>query len=111
MPLNARRAIEDETNDKLISAASAWEIATKHRIGKLEEAGRLALDLPGIMGEQGFEGLPITVDDAMRAGMLPGHHRDSFDRMLIAQALARNLVLVSGEALFDRYGVRRLWQE
>lgn len=53
--------------------------------------------------------LTITVDDGVRAGMLQMHHRDPFDRMLIAQALARNLVVVSGEALFDRYGVHRLW--
>ena len=109
MPAKARRAIEDETNDKLISAASAWEIAIKYRAGKLEEAGRLVLDMPGVIEGQGFEELPITVDDGVRAGMLPGYHRDPFDRMLIAQALARNLVLVSGESLFDRYGVRRLW--
>ena len=104
-----RRAIEDPTNERFVSAASAWEIATKYRIGKLEDVGRLAQDLPGVMEGQGFEELPITVDDGVRAGMLPGYHRDPFDRMLIAQALARNLVLVSGEALFDRYGVRRLW--
>ena len=109
MPAKARRAIEDETNDKLISAASAWEIATKHRIGKLEGAGRLAIDLPSVISEQGFEDLPITLDDAMRSGLLPGHHRDPFDRMLIAQAIASNLVLVSNEVIFDRYGVRRLW--
>ena len=109
MPVTARRAIEDDSNDKLISAASAWEIATKYRTGKLSEAETIVFDLPGVIIGQGFEGLDITVDEAVRAGMLPGYHRDPFDRMLIAQALARNLVLVSGESLFDRYGVRRLW--
>ncbi len=105
----ARGAIEDPTNDKLISAATVWEIAIKYRSGKLEEASRLVLDMPGILERQGFEELPITVDDGVRAGMLPVHHRDPFDRMLIAQAMSRNLVLISGEKLFDRYGVRRLW--
>ena len=109
MPVTARRAIEDEANDKLISAASAWEIATKYRTGKLREAEPIVFDLPGAILGQGFEELSITVDDAVHAGMLPGHHRDPFDRMLIAQAIARNLVLVSNEAIFDRYGVRRLW--
>ena len=104
-----RRAIYDPANEKLISAASAWEIATKHRLGKLPEAETVVPDLPGTIADQGFSELPITVDDAMRAGQLAGHHNDPFDRMLIAQALARNIPLVSNEWVFDRYGVRRLW--
>ena len=109
MSLPAQRAIADESNDVLISAGTAWEIATKHRIGKLRDAEALALDITGAIRGQNFEELPITVEDAARAGALPGPHRDPFDRILIAQALARNLVLVSNESLFDRYGVRRLW--
>ena len=105
----ARRSIDDEENDVLVSAASAWEIATKHRLGKLPSAEALALDVAGEITGQGFQELAITVADAARAGALPGRHRDPFDRMLIAQALARNLVLISNEPLFDRYGVRRLW--
>ena len=106
---SVRRAIADEENDVLISAASAWEIATKHRLGKLPSAEVLALDIPGAIASQHFKELPITVDDAARAGALPGLHRDPFDRMLIAQALSRNLLLISIESIFDRYGVRRLW--
>ena len=109
MSLPARRAIADETNDVLISAVTAWEIATKHRIGKLPDAEALTLDITGAIAGQNFVELPITVEDATRAGALPGPHRDPFDRMLIAQALARNLVLISNESLFDRYGVHRLW--
>ncbi len=109
LPATARRAIGDESNDKLISAASAWEITTKHRLGKLPGAEEVADDVAGAIAGEGFEELPITVEDAARAGSLPGPHRDPFDRMLIAQALARNLVLISIEALFDRYSVRRLW--
>ena len=104
-----RLAIFDPANEKLVSAASAWEIATKHRLGKLPEADAIVLDLPGTIAGQGFEELPITVDDAVRSGQLPAHHNDPFDRMLIAQALARNIPLVSNERVFDRYGVRRLW--
>ena len=104
-----RLAIFDPANEKLVSAASAWEIATKHRLGKLPDADAIVLDLPGAIAGQGFRELPITVDDAVRAGQLPGHHNDPFDRMLIAQALARNIPLVSNERVFDRYGVRRLW--
>ena len=109
LPIVARRAIGDEANDKLVSAASAWEIVTKHRLGRLPGAGKLADDVTGAIAGEGFEELPITVEHAARAGALPGPHRDPFDRMLIAQTLARNLVLVSNETLFDRYGVRRLW--
>ena len=105
----AYRAIADEANEKLVSAASAWEIATKHRLGKLPGADALALDIPGAIAHQGFEELHITVDDATRAGALPGPLRDPFDRVLIAQAQARNLVLISTDRNFDHYGVHRLW--
>ena len=105
----ALQAIADDNNDVLLSAASAWEIATKYRLGKLPDAEALVLDITRAMAGQNFEELPVTVEHATRAGALPGPLRDPFDRMLIAQALARNLVLVSNETLFDRYGVRRLW--
>ncbi len=104
-----RRLINNGGNEVLVSAAVAWEITTKHRIGKLPEAQALANDVAGAIAEQGFDGLPITVEDAERAGSLPGPVNDPFDRMLIAQALSRDLILISNEALFDRYGVRRLW--
>lgn len=109
LSMTARRAITDDANEVLVSAASAWEVATKFRIGKLAEAAVLALDVSGRIADQGFEELSISVADGARAGALPGHHRDPFDRILIAQALARDIVLVSNEALFDRYAVRRLW--
>ena len=109
LPRSTYREIAYERNEKLVSAASVWEIAIKHRSGKLEEASHLILDMAGALDGQGFAELSITVDDGVRAGMLPVHHRDPFDRMLIAQAIGRNLVLVSNEAIFDRYGVRRLW--
>ena len=105
----ARQAIEDNGNDILVSAATAWEITTKHRLGKLPEAAALALDITGIIAEQSFKELPITVAEAARAGSLPGPLRDPFDRVLIAQALSRDLVLVSIESIFENYGVRRLW--
>ena len=109
LPRPARRAIQDQDNDVLISAASAWEITTKHRLGKLPDADPIASDIPGAVAAQGFEELPITVREAARAGALPGPHRDPFDRMLIAQALTRNLVLISNETTFDHYGIHRLW--
>ena len=102
-------AIFDPLNEKRVSAATAWEITTKHRLGKLPGCELIAADVAGAIAHQGFAELPITVADAARAGALPGPHRDPFDRMLIAQALTYNLVLVSNESLFDQYGVYRLW--
>jgi PIN domain nuclease of toxin-antitoxin system len=105
----ARAAIGDSTNDVLVSAASAWEITTKHRIGKLPDAATLAVDVEAVIADQGFAALPITIRHAQLAGSLPGPHRDPFDRMLIAQAILENTTLLSNEALFDVHGVNRLW--
>lgn len=109
LPEAVRHAIFDPLNEKQVSTATAWEITTKHRLGKLPGCALIAADVAGAIAQQGFSELPITVADAARAGALPGPHRDPFDRMLIAQALAHNLVVVSNETHFDRYGVRRLW--
>ena len=104
----ARRAIADGDNATMVSAASAWEIATKHRLGKLD-ASSLVGQLGAILASQQFEPLEVTIDHAERAGMLPGEHRDPFDRMLAAQAQAEKLVIVSNDEVFDRYGVARKW--
>lgn len=109
LSMKGRRAIDDADNDVIVSAASAWEITTKHRIGKLPEASAVAQDVAAAVASQGFEELPITVDDAERAGRLPGPHRDPFDRVLIAQAIAHDLVIISIDGRFDQYGVNRLW--
>ena len=102
----ARTAIEDDTqNQVFVSAASAWEITTKHRIGKLPNAAVVAGDVAG----EGFNELSVSMRHAQRAGGLAGHHQDPFDRMLIAQALLDDLTLVSNERAFDAYGVPRLW--
>ncbi len=105
----ARAFIGDEDNVVLVSAASAWEIATKVRIGRLPGAVQVAAELDACLTSQGFTELAITLTHGLRAGGLPGPHRDPFDRMLIAQAQAENLALISNETVFDAYGVRRLW--
>lgn len=105
----ARTAIANTDNLVIVSAASVWEIATKVRLGKLPTAGDLAADFDGHLDRQGFQVPPIPSEHAIRAGLLPGEHKDPFDRMLIAQAQAENLALVSNEAAFDSYGVRRIW--
>ena len=105
----AYRVIENQGNNLFISAASAWEIATKYRLGRLPKAESVAFDVAGIIAGQGFEELAISVADAERAGQLSGPHRDPFDRMLAAQALNRGLALVSVDVAFDQYAVHRLW--
>ena len=105
----ARAAIANEDNEVLVSAASAFEISTKFRIGKLPEAAIVASDLHTHLLDQEFEALPITVQHGQRAGALPGPHKDPFDRMLIAQAHAEGVPIVSNEEVFDHYGVVRIW--
>ena len=105
----ARKAVASPAATVFVSAASAWEIATKARVGKLPEAQSLAINLPDYLAEQGFIGLDIALAHGQRAGALPGPHRDPFDRMLIAQSQSENLTLISNETVFDTYGVVRLW--
>ena len=105
----ARTAIADPANEVYVSAASAWEVTTKHRLGKLPGAGPLAVDFAREVVRQGFRPLEITLVHGQDAGALPGPHRDPFDRMLIAQARREHMALVSNEAAFDGYGVARLW--
>jgi PIN domain nuclease of toxin-antitoxin system len=105
----ARRFIEDSSNTILVSAASAWEIATKARLGKLPTGDELIADLDRYLAQLGCEALSISIDHAVRAGRLPGEHRDPFDRMLIAQAQAENLAIISNDRIFDTYHVQRIW--
>lgn len=105
----ARRTISEIGNEIHISAATTWEIATKFRLGKLPQAEPFVNRFGESLLELGFLDLPITIDHAQRAGLLPGDHKDPFDRLLIAQAQAENLILISNEQLFDGYGIRRLW--
>lgn len=105
----ARAAIGDADNQILVSAASAWELSTKARLGKLPGAVDVATDVAGCLASQGFVELPISVTHAQRAGGLVIPHRDPFDRMLIAQAQMEDLPLVTNERLFDAFGVARIW--
>jgi PIN domain nuclease of toxin-antitoxin system len=105
----ARAAIGDPGNQVFVSAASAWELATKARLGKLEGALDVASDVAGCLARQGFDALPISVPHAQRAGNLRVEHRDPFDRMLIAQSQMEDLPIVSNETLFDGFGIDRIW--
>jgi PIN domain nuclease of toxin-antitoxin system len=105
----ARAAVADPTNEVFVSAASAWEVATKVRIGELPGAEQLASDFADVIAAEGFLPLSITVSHAQRAGLLVMKHRDPFDRMLIAQAHAEDLALVTIERTFAEHGARTLW--
>lgn len=105
----AKNAIADPANNVYVSAATAWEVATKHRLGKLPNAGPLAVDFHREMALQGFHELPITWRHGQVAGELPGPHRDPVDRMLIAQAREERMALVSNEEVFEQYGVVCHW--
>jgi PIN domain nuclease of toxin-antitoxin system len=99
-----RAAIADPRTSVAVSAASAWEMAIKAVRGKLT----IPEDLAEEIERQGFEGLPVTVEDSLAAGALPRHHDDPFDRMLIAQAVRRRFVLVTADRRFADYDVLTL---
>jgi PIN domain nuclease of toxin-antitoxin system len=104
----ARKAIEEPTNQVLISAGSLWEIAIKHRIGKLN-APNLVNNFQKELDEEGFVELPISAKHAVRAASLPPNHKDPFDRVLIAQAEIEGVPIVTRDSIFDEYGVNRIW--
>jgi PIN domain nuclease of toxin-antitoxin system len=105
----AHGLIADPGNAVLVSSASAWEIATKHRLGKLDSAKVLVQDISGWLERAGFRALPFTVAHAQRAGAWPHPHRDPFDRMLAAQSAIEDLPLVTSDKTFDSFGIRVLW--
>jgi PIN domain nuclease of toxin-antitoxin system len=109
LPPTARETISGMNNTILVSAASAWELAIKLRAGKLPEAAELISNFSIEIDREGFQLLPISVEHGIRAGLLPGPHKDPFDRMLIAQSQAENMPIISNETIFESYGVRRLW--
>jgi len=92
-----------------VSSASAWEISTKHRLGRLAAATPLVRDFPGWLDRAGFTELPITSIHAMRAGSWDTSHRDPFDRMLAAQSVTEGLRLVSRDPVFSEFGLDPLW--
>ena len=105
----AGEMISDEGNAILVSAASAWEIATKVRAGRLPGAEKLEREYLQVMEDAGYEQLSIDTASALRAGRLIADHRDPFDRMIAAQALALDIPVLSPDPLLDQFGVRRVW--
>lgn len=105
----ARELIADERNNILISAASAWEIATKHRLGKLPIAATAMPRFNELVEADGFEHLPVTYLHALRAGGFPVEHRDPFDRMLAAQSVLEAAPLITRDSVFAVFGTDVVW--
>ena len=109
LPRAATAAIGAPTAEILVSAASAWEIATKVRIGKLPWALNFERNFDSSLDAAGYRLLPITAEIALRAGRLAGAHRDPFDRIIAAHALAEDIPVISADTQLETFGVRRLW--
>ena len=98
------------TSDQIwISAATSWEISSKWRSGKLDMIGDPAVHYPVLMAANRFQSLPITDVHALAAGLLPGAHRDPFDRMIAAQALAEDMTVITRDPVFSNFGCKVLW--
>jgi PIN domain nuclease of toxin-antitoxin system len=105
----ARAILAQKSNEVFVSAASAWEIATKVRLGKLPGAEQLEREFIGSVQDAGYTLLSITPAHALRAGRLPGDHGDPFDRMIAAQALALDIPILSADTKLDPFGISRIW--
>jgi PIN domain nuclease of toxin-antitoxin system len=105
----ARETLQDPTTQVLVSSASAWEIATKARLGKLAGVSRLLAEFDSLITHDGFAHLPMTYGHALLAGGFAHSHRDPFDRMLAAQGLSENAVILSCDAELKIFGVAVAW--
>lgn len=105
LPTDIALLIDDRGTDAVVSIASVWEVAIKRGLGKLEAPN----DLPGVLEGEDFTLLPITSAHVWAVRELPHHHRDPFDRMLVAQAILEGIPLVSGDPRFAAYDVEVRW--
>lgn len=106
---DARALIEDVSNEKFVSIVTIWETAIKVSIGKMSLSAPFDVLFPHQLEVNGFELLPVKVEHTSVVTTLPFHHRDPFDRLLIAQAIEEKMTLLSVDTVFDDYGVTRLW--
>ena len=109
LSVNARALIEDPANERLLSVASLWEIAIKTSFGKLTLSAPFDELIPAQLKLNGIDLLNIKVDHLSTLTTLPFHHRDPFDRLIIAQAIVEKLPVISLDGTFDAYGVTRHW--
>ena len=106
---NARTHIEDLSNASFVSIVNIWEIAIKVSVGKLPLLRPFHELFPGQLNRNGIGIFDLSVEHTTLVTTLPFHHRDPFDRMLIAQALVENIPIISADSVFDQYGVTRIW--
>ena len=109
LPAKARAVIADPVNTVYVSAVSAWEIATRQRLGKWPEADHVVAEYTSLVRRSRFNTLAIGMEHALRSGSLPGPHRDPFDRMLIAQAEIEAVPVVTADSIFQAYGAETIW--
>jgi PIN domain nuclease of toxin-antitoxin system len=109
LPARMRELIDDDSVEAFVSAVCAWEMASKVRRGKWLEASEIAHSIEQVTSTMEFTPLPISVRHAQIAGLLPGRHRDPFDRMLAAQAQVEGLPLLTADPAFDDFGIQVLW--
>jgi PIN domain nuclease of toxin-antitoxin system len=103
-----RDFLDDRSNDLLLSVATPWELAIKTNTGKLD-GHQILREIEFGQLKQDLRILPTEISHVIRAGLLPLHHRDPFDRLMVAQALILEIPIVSCDKIFDRYGVQRIW--
>ncbi len=103
-------AFGDRDAELLISIATPWELAIKAGIGKLEDGAAILTNFESLLTSGGYRFLETSIRHTIQSGLLPLHHKDPFDRLLIAQALDLRLPILSRDEVFDRYGVKRIWQ-
>lgn len=109
LPARALQVIKNPRNAVWVSPVSGWELATKFRLGKLPGADRILPRLPALIEESRLRVLPITFAHALKAGSLDHKHRDPFDRMLAAQAMIEDLVLVTSDPACKALGAETVW--
>ena len=107
--ITAKTLIEDEYNEKLLSVASIWEMAIKHSIGKLSFKLPFKSFIVSQMQQNSMELLNIQFDHLNIVSSLPLHHRDPFDRLIVAQGIVEKIPIVGADQAFDSYSVQRLW--
>ena len=105
----AHAVIADPGTEVLLSVASAWEIAIKSATGRLELEGPAATYVPERVRHHGFGVLPVELDHALRAGALPRHHGDPFDRLLVAQGQVEDMPIITADPLLNLYDVETIW--
>jgi PIN domain nuclease of toxin-antitoxin system len=109
MPESIKQIIENDENEKYLSIATIWELSIKYGLGKLQLSQPVKTYIPLAMKRNGLILLRISARHALRVSELPHHHKDPFDRLLVAQSLLESMPLVSADAILDAYGISRLW--